>query len=51
MIPLYEYVDRPRVESRDDNEKKAESRRLKNKKKQEKSGNFVNLDSFGVAYG
>ena len=51
MIPLHEYVDKHRVESRDNNEKKAESKRLKNKKKQEKSGNFVNLDSFGVLSG
>ena len=51
VITLFEYVDRSRAESRDDNEKKAVSKRLEIKKKEERGRNFVNLDSFGVAYG
>lgn len=51
IIPLHEYVDRHRVELRNNNEKKAESKRLKNKKKQEVGRNFVNLDSFGASSG
>ena len=48
VINLYEYLDRTHGESRDDNEKKDVSKRLENKKKQEGSRNFVNLDSFEV---